>query len=619
MLHCTYPLAGAECDIYFPESREDLDGFNAFLSRGERRPIGYDTESTGLDLFTPGHRLRLAQFGDEREAWVLRADMFGAEIGATLHSGRPLVAHNAPYDAMAAQVHLGVDAVELLGHVSDTRIWAHLLDPRDERDGGIGLELKSLAVRDIDPRANEPARALLAEFRRHKLTKTTGFAQIPVDNEAYRRYAGMDPILTAREAALLRTRVGRAGLDSLSTFEHGLQSVLTILMCRGLRVDVPYATALAADLTAEAQQHKAHALERYGVENVNSGTQVADALIMCGESLSARTPTGKFSVDAATLLPLADLDKDFERVGLREPNGLADAVVRAKRAEKWCVAYARAFLGLRDGHDRIHPTIGGLAARTGRMSVSTPPLQQLPATDWRIRRAILPDVGYVMIAADYAQVEMRVIAALAGERAMIEAISRGVDIHDFAAMRMFGSGFTKAQRKLAKRVGFAKVYGGGVVNLARDTGLPLAVVRAAIDAYDQAFPGIARYSRALERSARSSGMEVVTPWGRRLPLDASRSYAATNYMVQSSARDLLAAATVRAYNAGLIDYVLLLIHDEILGQALPQDAQEVVEELGRIMATEFYGLPIEVDTQVYGSSWGAGYGAPEEVVCASIA
>jgi DNA polymerase-1 len=618
VLHCTYHVGGSDCDIFFPESREDLTGFDEFLRRGDR-PLGYDTESSGLDLFARDHRLRLAQFGDDREAWVLRADMFGADIAATLHSGRPLLAHNAPFDAMAAQVHLGVDAVALLGHMRDTRIWAHLLDPRDERDGGVGLELKSLAVRDLDPRANEPQRELKAEFRKHKLTIANGFARIPIDNEAYRRYAGMDPILTVREAALLGTRVRRAGLESLSTFEHELQIVLTILMCRGLLVDVAYATELQESLTAEAANYRLLARAQYGVENVYSGTQVADGLILAGEPLDARTPTGKFSVDAATLLPLADLDKDFERLGAREPSLLADAVLRCKRAEKWCVAYAAAFLRLRDAGDRIHPSIGGLAARTGRMSVSAPPLQQLPATDWRIRRALIPDPGWAMVSADFAQVEMRVLAALAGERAMIEAISRGVDLHDFAATRMFGAGFTKPQRKLAKRIGFAKVYGGGAVNLAHDTGLPLAIVRAAIDLYNTAFPGIGRYSKNLERTARTSGLEVVTPWGRRLPLDPSRTYAATNYVVSSSARDLLAAAIMRAYNAGLSDYLLLPIHDELLGQAPLGEAAELVDTLGNVMSSEFYGVPIAVDTQVYGASWGAGYGAPEGAPCVSMA
>lgn len=609
MLTYRYTIAGTDCAIHYPQCPEDLAGFDTFLRRGGW--IGWDTEGSGLDMFAPDHRLRLVQFGDEREAWVLRFDMFAGRIRTVLRTYPRLTAHNAPFDALCALAHFGLPLAELLSRNVDTRILAHLLDPRDLRDGGIGLRLKDLCVAHVDPRANEPEKALKATFRKLKLKIAEGFAKVPIDHPDFIVYAGVDAILAARLHAKLSARVRRGGLEGLSTFEHDLQTMLALIQSWGIRIDVPYTEELRDTLEAEAQHYREFASTWYGVANVNSTAQVGDALVLTDERMGEQTPTGKIRVDQGVLLPLADLDKDHNRLGLREPNMLADAVVRAKRAEKWCEAYARAFLALRDGVDHIHPTIGGLQARTGRMSVSRPPLQQLPTNDWRIRRAFIPDPGHVMIAVDYSQVEMRVLAALAQDHAMIGAILAGADLHDFTAAAIFGPGFTPAQRKIAKTIGFGKVYGGGAHTLSRQSGVPVEALQRGIAAYDQVFRGIKRYGRDLQRQAQADGLMVVTPWGRRLPLDEHRLYAATNYMVQSSARDLLAAAIVRVFNAGLGRYVLLPIHDELLGQAPQREAPDIVRAIGEAMQTTFYGVPIAAKASVYGGSWGAGYGAPD--------
>lgn len=100
----------------------------------------------------------------------------------------------------------------------------------------------------------------------------------------------------------------------------------------------------------------------------------------------------------------------------------------------------------------------------------------------------------------------------------------------------------------------------------------------------------------------------MTPSGRHLPLDRDRLYAATNYVVQSTARDLLAQAVVDIFAAGLGDHLLLPVHDELIAQAPTADAEEVIREIGRAMESTFYGVRIESDPDVYGASWGHGYG-----------
>ncbi|MFD6638353.1 DNA polymerase [Micromonospora chalcea] len=576
---------------------------------GGDKVLAFDTEGTGLDVYTPGHRLRLGQFGNGREAWVLRADMFGEEIAAALRQPRPFVMHNAPFDLLTVDRHLGVRLEDLGPRTFDTRVLAHLIDPRAPQEGGIGLSLKPLSAVYVDPDAPDTQEGLTQVFRSLGLTKATGWAGIPIDQETYVRYAGLDVILTHRLFRELGPLVRGIGLDHLSKFEHHLQVLLAILQRRGFRLDVGYVEGLKADLLAEAERFRTVA-RRYGVENVNSTAQVAAALEAMGETLTERTASGAVKVDKGVLLPLADLSQAWERLEIGEPNPLADAVLRSKRAEKWATSYADAFLDLKDADNRLHPSIGALQARTARMSISRPPLQQLPSSDWRVRRAFIADPGQTIVAADYQAVEMRVLAALSGDETMRKAIADGVDLHSFTAEKVFGPDFTKAHRKIAKAVGFGKVYGGGAAGIARQTGADVEAIRRAIAAYDATFPGVKRYSRTLMNRADFGRKEVVTPSGRHLPLDRDRLYAATNYVVQSTARDLLAQAIVDVFAAGLGDHLLLPVHDELVAQAPTADAEEVIREIGRTMESTFYGVRIASDVEVYGPSWGHGYGAP---------
>jgi DNA polymerase-1 len=604
----THKLAGEECEIFFPETRDDLEGFERFLARGDK-VLGLDTETTGLNAFGRGQGLRLVQIGNRTEAWVLQVDRFADAIRAALRQSRAFVAHNAIFDLLWIDRHLGVRLEEIVGRVFDTRVLAHLLDPRMRGEGGTGLKLKELAEVYVDPDSPDTEKGLYEVFRKeYKATKETGWALIDIDHPTYVTYAGLDPLLARRLFDEIAPTVRDVGLDDLSKFEHHLQGLLGVLMRRGVLVDVDYVERLKPELLATATEF-ALVAKRYGVENVNSTAQVSGALVGMGEDLTETTPSGALKVDKEILKALADLDDEWERVDFRKPNPLADAVLRSKRATKWAESYAQAFLDMRDTDDRLHPMIGGLQARTARMSISKPPLQQLPSGDWKIRRGLIADPGHLIVAADYSQVEMRVLAALADEKAMKEKILAGWDIHDAVATGMFGDGFTPRQRKLAKNTGFGEVFGGGAKTLARQAGVEIPVAKEAKRLFSDGFPGIKRYGKRLQQRAEYGKKEVVTPSGRHLPLDRDRLYSATNYVVQSTARDLLAQAIVDLFEAGLGDYLLLPVHDEIVAQAPEKDAEEVVQEIGRTMEGDFLGVPITSDAEVYGPTWGHGYGA----------
>nr|WP_063826194.1 DNA polymerase [Streptomyces antibioticus] len=612
MKYFPYTIAGEETMTRVPETAADLDEFRRWVERkaiaGEM--VGFDTETTGLDTFSPTYRLRTAQFGDAREAWVICVELgslFAEAARWALLTLPRLVAHNAPFDLLVIDRHLGVPLATLAPRVTDSKIIAHLFDSRPRHEGGYGLRLKELCAKDVDPSAPDTQEDLTAVFRSIGETKATGWRKIDIHHPIYLQYAGLDAILVSRWLPIGEARLRKAGVrQALVDFEHRVMYVCALMERRGMLVDQEYVRGLVDRLWEEAELHASKA-KQYGVTSVNAPKQVADALVGMGEKLTERTDSGALKVDKSVLLDLADMDQQWQPRGTRTPNPLADAVLRSKRAGKWRTSYG---LVMRDDVDvdgRLHANINSLQARTARMSISRFPAQQLPSSDWRVRRGIIADVGHRIFSVDYSAVEMRVLAALADERTMKRAIAEGRDLHDFTAELIWGPDFTKAHRKMGKGVGFGKVYGGGAATLSRQTGAPIDEVKVAIAAYDRVYPGIKRYSREVQRKARANGYVVITPTGRRLPLDRDRVYAATNYAVQSTARDVLCQALLNMHDKGLTEYLLLPIHDECLGSAPVDIVEEVAREVGETMRMDFFGVPLDTDPEVGGRSWGSLY------------
>lgn len=603
----TYPykLGGQEALVHFVESAADIPALVEWAYE-PRLAMGLDIETTGLDTYAARFRIRTVQVGDEREAWVIPLEGAHPAIReAVIHvlqEARRLVLHNAPFDLLALDRFGLIDLEATWPRVWDTRLLAHLLDPRPAHEGGTGLGLKELSVHHIGADADQAQADLMEVFRRNKWKKADGWAQVDIQEPAFITYAGLDPILTVRLFAALGPEVMDRGLATLFEFEKAVALVVAKMQRRGLRLDLPYAQGLIDYFDQEEAAGMSDAA-RLGIDNVNSPKQVAEVLEVLGATLSERTETGAPKVDKAVLAAI------IEEGG---PAAVAaQAVQRAKQAGKYRTTYVRACIDSRDPRGRVHPTINSLQARTARMSISDPPLQQLPSGDWRIRRMFVPGPGNLYVSVDYKAVEMRVLAALAEERTMIEAILAGEDIHDSTARLLFGEDFTKGQRKLAKVAGFGKVYGGGVDSLARQSGTTPEVMRQVVQKYDLTYPGVKRYSRRLMDRAEMGRLAVVTPSGRHLPLDRDRLYAATNYVVQSTARDVLAQALLRLDEAGLGDYLLLPIHDEVLAEVPADQAEDLAQTIGREMEMDFLGVPLLTDAEVLGPSWGHGYGAPE--------
>lgn len=605
-------INGAHVVVNYLENDRDIATFITWFANTPY-DVAVDTETSGLNIYAPDHRLKLVQFGDELSAYVLDVQRFSDVIRdvLVLVDYRRFVFHNGAYDMQVLARHGLATLDTFKGRYHDTKILAHLLDSRGREDGGIGHGLKALAEVHVDPNAPDSAKELANVFRYELGVKVEdGWAVIPVEHPTYWRYAGLDTVLTSRLFEVLQPRVIKAGLADLYQFELDVQLLTSKMSHRGMRLDMEYVTQLDTDLVAEGSTMRAVAA-RYGVDNVNSTAQVATALEAMGEVLTDRTGSNKVKVDKAVLLPIADLSLQWKRLDVRTPNPLAEAVLRAKRAEKWRESYVRQFVNLRDSDDRLHPSIHSLQARTARMSVSSPPLQQLPSGDWKIRRAFVADEGMSMFSVDYAAVELRVVAALAGESRMLDAFRNGDDLHDMTAAAIFGADFTKAQRGLAKVTAFATVYGGGATGIARQTGQTVAATRPIVNKFHNTYPALGRYASQLQRDSGNGARPVVTPTGRQLLLDNDRTYAATNYVVQSTARDVMAQALLDLDTAGLSEYLLLPIHDEVVGQAPIADAADIANEVARVMQYDNFlgsGINLTTDSELFGSTWANGYG-----------
>src|SRR5699024_177045 len=298
------------------------------------------------------------------------------------------------------------------------------------------------------------------------------------------------------------------------------------------------------------------------------------------------------------------LDKTVIEPLAEQGHPLAQAVVAAKRAKKWRTTWVQKFLDNRDPDDRCHASIQPLRARTARMSITGIPAQTLPAGDWKVRRCFIADPGESIVSIDYKAQELRVLAALSGDRNMIEAFATGADLHQMTAD---ASG---VDRSVGKTVNFAYVYGSGPKNIAETCGISVDKAREVIKGFESTYPAVKRLSERLQRDAKRKG-HIVTASGRRIPVDPERPYAALNYLIQSTSRDITSAALIRLDNAGFTPYLRLPFHDEVLACVPTEQAYELAQQIAELMKTPYSGVLIDTDCDVFGESWGHGY-FPEE-------
>ncbi|MFB7782039.1 DNA polymerase [Streptomyces vinaceus] len=589
MQHLSYRLKGQPISIWVAETESDLEQFRDFVSR--HRILGFDTETTGLDWWNAdrGFRCRLAQFGTGAETWVIpveKGPVFVEAVRWALLRLEWLVAHNGTYDLHVVEATLGISMEELAPKMWDTKLLAHLVDPRAVKERGPGLKLEELTKFYICETTAEEVKGSIRELaKKYKTTKEKIWKLVELFDPDFLLYAGMDPALAYRLFQILYRLVpARSKSQGLIGWEHQLAHVTAKMERAGYLLDVQYAEMRCEELSAEQQRQELIA-RTFGVDNVNSNQQLIDVFTDLGVKLTKRTANGNLSIDDDVLSAIS--------------HPLAASVVQAKKAGKWRKTWFERALNGRDSTDRVHASINSLMARTSRMSISgSIPAQTFPSGDGYVRHMFLADEGHVSCSIDFGNMELRYLAAFSRDPTMLNAFVNGLDLHQITADA------ADVARKIGKMANFLTVYGGGWAALMEQAHVDEATARKVLEAFARTYPGVGAFGKRLADEAKRTGY-VYTATGRRLPVDPGKWFRALNYFVQGGSRDVTARALLKLDAAGFTPFMRLPIHDEIVFSFPKADAREMAREAAKLMEFPVQGLLIPADAEIGDRSWGS--------------
>jgi DNA polymerase-1 len=395
--------------------------------------------------------------------------------------------------------------------------------------------------------------------------------------------------------------------------EQPLVPVLKRMEENGVRVDEALLRELSVEFAERMAETEAQAHRTAGHPfNLSSPKQLIEVLFTENKlPVLGKTPSGQPSTAEDVLEELA-AEHELPRLIL-DYRSLAKlkSTYTDKLPEQIC---------RRTG--RIHTSYHQAVAATGRLSSSDPNLQNIPIrTDAgrRIRQAFVAPPGYVLIAADYSQIELRIMAHVSGDEGLLRAFAEDQDIHQATAAEVFGVGLgevTNDQRRSAKAINFGLIYGMSAFGLARQLGIQRDAAQGYVDLYFKRYPGVKRYMDETRRQAREQGY-VSTVFGRRLylpgikaPQAARRQYAersAINAPMQGTAADIIKKAMI-AVDAWLADSkldarLIMQVHDELVLEVKKSAAERVQEQLPQLMSNAAeLAVPLKVDVGV-GANW----------------
>jgi DNA polymerase-1 len=505
----------------------------------------------------------------------------------------------AGHDLKLISIALARQDVRIDGPLFDTLVASYLVDATRSSHSIEGL---------ASERANY--RALSEEAVTGKGIKATSLDAVPPESMA--TFAGERADLPLALAVGLEEDLVRESLDRVyAELEQPLIPVLADMERAGIKVDTGTLAAISSKMQIELDELTTAIYGHAGgAFNINSPKQLGDVLFTKLNLQSARK-TGKTRAISTAQDVLEELAIGHELPAL---------VLKWRSIQKLKGTYVDALpLLVNPATGRVHTTFNQAVAATGRLSSSDPNLQNIPvrtALGREIRAAFIAEPGHVLISADYSQIELRVLAHLSGDAALVDAFRQGVDIHDRTADRVFGtaSGLDAHElRRRAKIINYALLYGKTAFTLAKDIGVTQQAAQEFIDAYFAGFPGVREYIDRTLADARQSGV-VRTLSGRRrlVPELTSRNgmirmateREAVNMPIQGTAADVLKRAMIDVH-AGLAKYnagrahpsrMILTVHDELVFEA-PRDDAEAVVELVRTHMERAYPLnvPLTVD------------------------
>ena len=573
--------------------------------------IAFDTETTSLDYMRadlvgvsfavePG-RAAYVPFGHDYAGapGQLAPELVLRKLRPILESERPAkIGQNLKYD-MSVLARAGI---RLAGIRFDTMLESYVLDSTATRHDMDSLALKYLGHRTIH-----------FEDIAGKGAKQLTFNQIPVEDAG--PYAAEDADVTLRLHRVLRPRLEeQPSLATLcDTVEVPLVPVLSRVERNGVRIDVRLLNQQSAELADRMREIEASAHEAAGGPfNLGSAKQIQSILFeRLGLPVLAKTPKGQPSTAESVLQELA-FDHELPKLIL-EHRAMSKLKSTYTDALPACVNPATG---------RVHTSYHQAVASTGRLSSSDPNLQNIPVRTHegrRIRQAFVPDPGFTMVAADYSQIELRIMAHLSGDRGLRDAFASGADIHRATAAEVFADRageVTDEQRRSAKAINFGLIYGMSAFGLARQLGIERGEAQSYVDLYFSRYPGVKEFMDSTRESARDRGY-VETVFGRRLYLPEIKSsnvhrrqYAertAINAPMQGTAADIIKRAMLDL-DAWIADTaapvrMIMQVHDELVFEV----ARDAVEEFVPLVRERMSGaaelsVPLVVDIGM-GDNW----------------
>jgi DNA polymerase-1 len=505
--------------------------------------------------------------------------------------------HDLKFDAIV----LGRHGVNLAGLGTDTMLASYLLDATRSAHGLEDLALEHTAYR-----------AISEEDICGRGVKALSLADVPV--EAAVDYAGERADLAGQLVPIVSAQLDKAHLTEVyRTLELPLIPVLIDIERAGVRIDSAALLAQSQLVEQELTRLMKQVFDMAGGEfNIGSPKQLAEILFeKLGLPVLKRTGTSKAPSTAVEVLEELALTHDLPRL-----------ILDWRGMSKLKGTYIDALPQLvNPDTGRVHTSFNQAVAATGRLSSSDPNLQNIPIRTElgrEIRRAFIAEPGFVLISADYSQIELRVLAHLAGDETLIEAFRRGEDIHDQTANKVFGpDGGTEKHKKrsIAKMINYALLYGKTAFTLSKDIGVTPQAAQAFIDAYFAGFPRVRQFIDRTLDEARASGV-VKTMYGRRrlVPeitskngqIRAAAERVAVNLPIQGTAADIMKRAMIDTHAALTMRpraRMILTVHDELLFEVPKSEADELAALVrDHMQAAAQLSVPLTVDVGI-GENW----------------
>ncbi|HEX8069844.1 MAG TPA: DNA polymerase I [Pyrinomonadaceae bacterium] len=546
---------------------------------GQQTSVHDDARATGIAISSAANTSAFVDLADFEGG----ADAAVALLRDVLGNG---LIEKSVHDLKRATALLAPLGIELEGVADDTLLAAYLLDPiRSKYD--LADLAREASVADGWTEARE------------------GWTE-----QEWRAVETAD--LTAQVADVLHGRILEQGLETIyKEMELPLAPLLYRMERAGLRVDTAALAELSQFFGAELEKLTAQIYKEAGREfKINSPKQVGEVLEELNISTGRKTATGQVSTNRAVLEELA---QHYE---------LPRLLIEFRELDKLKATYTDALPALVGPDGRIHSELNQTVTATGRLSSSNPNLQNIPIRTElgrRIRRAFVPDKGHVFVAADYSQLELRLLAHITRDPVMLEAFQHGEDIHTRTAQLVFGAR-TKAElqekRRFAKIVNFAIAYAVEPFGLSNRVGISRKEAKQVIEDYYKTYTGVRAYMDRVPEEAREKGY-MRSIYGRIRPLPtindrnanirARAEREAINMPIQSTASDIVKLAMLKVDEAlrreGLAARMVMQVHDELLLEAPKKEAERAAAILKREMETAVaLDVPLEVEVGV-GANW----------------